>query len=75
MGRTLARAAAPRCRLVELERLRYAGLIVRIELAVRPNDLYWMLLRRPQAELCSNQPGDIEDLVLRTGPVEHVVHM
>lgn len=54
------------CRLVELDKIPSDGLVVRIELADRPNDHFWMLLRRPQPEICSNYPGLSEDLVVRT---------
>jgi DNA-binding HxlR family transcriptional regulator len=52
-------------KLVATERLPDAGLIVRVDLADRPHDRFWMLARRPQAEVCSTYPGD-EDLVLET---------
>lgn len=54
------------CRLVELDRVPKEGLVVRIELADRPADHFWMLLKRPQAEICSNNPGQSEDLVVQT---------
>jgi DNA-binding HxlR family transcriptional regulator len=54
------------CRLVQLDQLPNQGLIVRVELADRPTDRFWMVLKRPQAEVCSNHPGHIEDLVLQT---------
>ena len=54
------------CRLVELDEIPSEGLVVRIELADRPKDHFWMLLRRPHAEICSNYPGQTEDLIVRT---------
>jgi len=54
------------CRLVQLERLPSDGLVVRIELADRPTDQFWMVLRQPQAEVCSSHPGRAEDLVMQT---------
>ena len=54
------------CRLVELEKVPGHGLVVRIELADRPNERYWMVLRRSHAEICSAYPGQSEDLVVRT---------
>jgi DNA-binding HxlR family transcriptional regulator len=54
------------CRLVQLELLPSDGLIVRIELSDRPTDQFWMVLRKPQAEVCSTHPGRSEDLVMQT---------
>jgi len=54
------------CRLVELDKLPRDGLVVRIELADRPKDQFWMLLRRPQPEICSTHPGQSEDLLVQT---------
>ncbi len=54
------------CRLVELDKLPSDGLVIRIELADRPKDHFWMLLRRPQPEICSTYPGQIEDLLVQT---------
>jgi DNA-binding HxlR family transcriptional regulator len=54
------------CRLVQLELLPTEGLVVRIELADRPSEQHWMVLRRPQAEVCSSHPGRDEDLILQT---------
>lgn len=54
------------CRLVELDKVPSEGLIVRIELADKPNEQFWMVLRRGQAELCSTYPGERENLVLQT---------
>lgn len=54
------------CRLVELDKLPRDGLVIRIELADRRKDQLWMLLRRPQPEICSTHPGHTEDLILQT---------
>jgi DNA-binding HxlR family transcriptional regulator len=54
------------CRLVDLDGLPSDGLVVRIELVDRPSEHFWMLLRRPQAEVCSNYPGQSEDLLVHT---------
>lgn len=54
------------CRLVELDKLPSDGLVIRIELADRPKDHFWMLLRRPQSEICSTHPGQPEDLLVQT---------
>jgi DNA-binding HxlR family transcriptional regulator len=53
-------------RLVDLTRLPSSGLVVRFELEDRPRQPYWLLLRSPEAEVCSNHPGSDEDLVVRT---------
>lgn len=53
-------------RLVDLDRLPPGGLVVRFDLADRPADHFWMLLRRPSPELCSSHPGGTEDLVVET---------
>ncbi len=58
--------ATCRCRLVDINKLPADGLVVRIDLADRPNDLFWMLLKRPQPEICSNHPGQDEDLLVHT---------
>jgi len=54
------------CRLIELDKVPEDGLVVRIELADRPKDRFWMLLRQPHAEVCSSYPGQTEDLVVQT---------
>ncbi|HKE98097.1 MAG TPA: helix-turn-helix domain-containing protein [Actinomycetes bacterium] len=54
------------CRVVDLDKVPSKGLIARIDLADRPKEHYWMLLKRPYAELCSTQPGRTEDLIIRT---------
>lgn len=54
------------CRLVELEKVPDDGLVVRIGLADRPKDRFWMLLTRTHAEICSTYPGKSEDLVVQT---------
>lgn len=53
-------------RLVDPEWIPREGLVVRVELLDRPRDLFWMLIRRPSAEICSAYPGRPEDLVLHT---------
>lgn len=42
------------------------GLIVRFQLADRPRENFWLLLREPYAEICSTYPGRTEDLVVST---------
>ena len=50
-------------RLVDVERAPAHGLVVRVELGDRH---YWLLVRRPRAEVCTSYPGRVEDLVVRT---------
>jgi DNA-binding HxlR family transcriptional regulator len=50
-------------RLVDVERAPAHGLVVRFELSDRH---YWLLVRRPRAEVCTSYPGRPEDLVVRT---------
>src|SRR4029453_8074739 len=42
------------------------GLVVRIDLADRPKERFWMVLRQAPAEVCSAYPGRAEDLIVRT---------
>jgi DNA-binding HxlR family transcriptional regulator len=53
-------------KLVDLEQIPDGITVVRVELADHPADDYWMILRRPQPELCTKGAGYIEDLVCRT---------
>jgi DNA-binding HxlR family transcriptional regulator len=53
-------------RLIDPERIPRTGFVVRIELADRPKEVSWLLVRRPVAEVCTAYPGQPEDLVLRT---------
>ena len=50
-------------RLVDVERAPAHGLVVRFELDDRH---YWLLVRRPRAEVCTSYPGRPEDLLVRT---------
>lgn len=54
------------CRLVEVEKVPRDGLVVWIELADRPKDRFWMLLKPSHAEICSTYPGQSEDLIVQT---------
>lgn len=53
-------------RLVDLDKVPAEGLVVRFDLADRPREPFWMLMRRPAVEVCSNHPGRDEDLLVRT---------
>jgi DNA-binding HxlR family transcriptional regulator len=54
------------CRLVDLAKVPSKGLVARVDLDDRPKEHFWMLLKRPYAEICSTQPGRSEDLIIRT---------
>lgn len=53
-------------RLVIQDRLPGKRIIVRVDLRDQPRQKFWLLLQRPQAELCSTYPGTPEDLVVTT---------
>lgn len=53
-------------KLVDVECLPRGTTTVRVRLADEPAKAYWMLLRRPQAELCTRSGGLVEDLVCET---------
>jgi DNA-binding HxlR family transcriptional regulator len=50
-------------KLVDLDRIPEGTTVVRFEL---PGESHWMILRRPQPELCTRPSGYDEDLVCRT---------
>jgi len=52
-------------KLVDIDKVPEPGLIVRVDLADRPEERYWLLARRPHAEVCRTFPG-AEDLVIET---------
>ena len=54
------------CTLVDPAKVPVKGLVARIDLADRPKERYWLLLRQSQAEVCSAYPGRAEDLIVRT---------
>lgn len=54
------------CRLVDLDAVPVPGVTVRFSLRDAPRARFWMLLRRPRAELCTSYPGRDEDLVVAT---------
>ncbi len=54
------------CKLMDVERFPKKGLVARIDLKDQPKQRLWMLLKRPQAEICSAYPGRPEDLIVRT---------
>src|SRR5438874_783730 len=51
---------------VELERVPQPRVVIRFELSDRRGERYWLLLHRPEAELCVKPPGYDEDLIVTT---------
>jgi DNA-binding HxlR family transcriptional regulator len=54
------------CRLVDLDKVPSSGVVVRVDLTDGSRRRFWMLLRRPRAELCTSYPGTPEDLIIST---------
>jgi DNA-binding HxlR family transcriptional regulator len=54
------------CRLLDAERLPERRVVVRFDLRDRPKERFWLLLNRPDAEVCVTYPGFEEDLVIET---------
>lgn len=53
-------------KLVDVESLPERTVVVRVELRDRPDETYWLVLRRPSPELCTRSGGYVEDVVART---------
>jgi DNA-binding HxlR family transcriptional regulator len=53
-------------KLVDLDRIPEGTTTVRFQLNDHPAGQYWLLLRKPQPELCSRSPGHLEDLLCET---------
>lgn len=53
-------------KLVDVEALPVGTTTVRVRLADHPAKAFWMLLRRPQPELCTRAVGPVEDLLCDT---------
>ena len=53
-------------KLVDVDRIPTHTTVVRFELRDRPGAGYWLILRRPQPELCLRPSGYAEDIVCRT---------
>lgn len=53
-------------KLVDVDRIPAHTTVVRFELRDRPRAGYWLILRRPQPELCIRPSGYAEDIVCRT---------
>jgi DNA-binding HxlR family transcriptional regulator len=54
------------CRLVDLDAVPPAGVVVRFDLRDEPKRRSWMVLQRPRAEVCTSNPGRAEDLIVST---------
>ena len=53
-------------KLVDTERIPAGTTVIRFELRDRPEDEYWLILRRPSSELCTRGIGYAEDIVCQT---------
>lgn len=53
-------------KFIEADRLPPLRVVVRFDLTDRPRDRFWMLLQRPESEVCVKHPGLDEDLVVTT---------
>jgi len=53
-------------KLVDVDQLPEQTVVVRFDMRDRPAERYWMVLRRPDPELCTKGVGYTEDMVVRT---------
>ena len=53
-------------KLVDLDRIPAQTTVIRFDLRDRPEDDYWLILRRPRPELCTHAVGYAEDIVCHT---------
>ncbi|HKE63291.1 MAG TPA: helix-turn-helix domain-containing protein [Micromonosporaceae bacterium] len=53
-------------KLVDVAKLPDRTVVVRFEMRDRPAESYWMVLRKPNPELCTKGSGYTEDIVVRT---------
>ena len=53
-------------KLIDVDRIPAHTTVVRFELRDQPSAGYWLILRRPQPELCTHPSGYAEDMVCRT---------
>ncbi len=51
---------------VALDRLPQPRIVIGFELSDRPKDRFWLLLQKPEAELCMKHPGYEADILIRT---------
>lgn len=53
-------------KLIDVDKLPDRTVVVLVELQDRPNERYWIVLRKPNPELCTRAHGYVEDVVVRT---------
>src|SRR5262249_53751888 len=53
-------------KLVDVDALPERTVVIRFDMADRPAQPYWLLLKRPQSELCTKATGHVEDIIART---------
>lgn len=53
-------------KLVDVEKLPDRTVVVRFDMRDRPAQRYWMVLRKPEPELCTKSTGYAEDIVAHT---------
>jgi hypothetical protein len=53
-------------KLIDVDKVPAQTTVVRFALRDRPTAGYWLILRRPQPELCTHPSGYAEDIVCRT---------
>jgi DNA-binding HxlR family transcriptional regulator len=53
-------------KLVDVEKLPNRTVVVRFDMRDRPDERYWMVLRRPRPELCTKGTGYADDIIART---------
>lgn len=56
-------------KFVDADRLPPHRVVVRFDISDDPNKRYWMLLQRPEPEVCIKNPGLDEDLIVTTDSV------
>jgi len=56
-------------RLIDADRLPARRVVIRFDLADRPREQYWMLVERPESEVCVRHPGMDEDLIVTTDSI------
>ena len=53
-------------KLADPDRIPVGTTVVRFDLTDSPKDRYWIVLRQPQAELCTRPNGMVEDVICTT---------
>jgi DNA-binding HxlR family transcriptional regulator len=56
-------------KFIDREKLPPRRVVVRFDLTDRPRDHFWMLVDRPESEVCVKHPGLDEDLVVTTDSI------